>query len=129
MTHTSRVHMLPKSLKLKKDVNKVSLIVHGQGVIFFNASDSCHLRFYDANGVPGLRVHFTDRSVEVNLEPSNEPLIDTNNSKGLTKKSGAYYWFSLDSQNQRLYAGIGEARIEKLYTHFNSVISQMRSCF
>ena len=118
MTHTSRVHILPKSLKVKKNVEKVSLIVHGQGVIFFNASDSCHLRFYDANGVPGLRVHFTDTSVEVNLEPSNEPLVDTSNTKGLTTQSGAYYWFSLDSQNQRLYAGIGEARIENTIYSF-----------
>jgi uncharacterized cupin superfamily protein len=30
----------------------------------------------------------------------------------LSKIPGAYYWFSLDTQNLRLYAGIGEARIE-----------------
>jgi predicted metal-dependent enzyme (double-stranded beta helix superfamily) len=46
--------------------------------------------------------------------PSGEPLVDHENTKGIVDKRGAYYWFSLDSQNQRLYAGIGEARIENV---------------
>ena len=48
------------------------------------------------------------------MEPSNEPLIDQKNIKGIVKYNGAYYWFSLDSQNQTLYAGIGEARKENI---------------
>jgi hypothetical protein len=41
-------------------------------------------------------------------------LIDPYNSSGLTNKKGAYYWFSIDSQNQTLSAGIGEARLETI---------------
>jgi hypothetical protein len=49
------------------------------------------------------------------MEPSNEPLIDQKNTKGIMKGvRGAYYWFSIDAQNQRLYAGIGEARQENI---------------
>jgi len=46
--------------------------------------------------------------------PSGEPLIDKQNTTGIVAKRGAYYWFSLDSQNQRLYAGVGEARMENV---------------
>jgi hypothetical protein len=41
-------------------------------------------------------------------------LIDQNNISGLRNSDGIYYWVSLDSQNQRLQAGIGEARIENI---------------
>jgi predicted metal-dependent enzyme (double-stranded beta helix superfamily) len=43
-----------------------------------------------------------------------EELIDTNNKSGLITTNGAYYWFSLDSQNQILSAGVGEARKENV---------------
>ncbi len=112
MTYTNLNYQKPKSLHLSKPVDSVQLSVHGQGVLFFNASDSCKLTFCDLSGTPGLCVHFTENSVLVNLLPSNEPLVDPTNTKGLVKQQGAYYWFSLDSQNQRLYAGIGEARLE-----------------
>jgi len=46
------------------------------------------------------------------MYPDDEPLIDPNNTKGVINVTGAYYWFSIDSQNQRLYAGIGEPRKE-----------------
>ena len=112
MTLTNSIYNLPLSLKVSKPVEKVNLIVHGQGVVIFNSSEPCGLVFCDASGTICLRVLFTDISVLAILEPSNKPLQDPTNSKGIVNKSGAYYWFSLDSQNQRLYAGIGEARKE-----------------
>jgi hypothetical protein len=90
----------------------VKLSVHGQGVLIFNASEVCTLFFCDVSGTPGLKIQFTEKAVLVNLEPSNSPLIDSKNTHGLVKQAGAYYWVSLDAQNQRLYAGIGEARKE-----------------
>jgi predicted metal-dependent enzyme (double-stranded beta helix superfamily) len=118
MTFTSPIYSLPKSLKLTKPANKVNLIVHGQGVVFFNASKSCSLKFCDVSGVSGINVRFTSESVIVHMEPSNEPLVDQRNVRGIVKQTGAYYWVSLDSQNQRLYAGIGEARTENvIYTY------------
>ena len=95
-------------------VDNASLIVKGQGVIIFDASNACCLTFYDANKTVALKVRFTENAVIATMEPSNEPLIDTHNSKGITASPGAYYWVSLDAQNQILQAGIGEARKETL---------------
>ena len=111
MTFTNTAYKAPVSLKIKKDTEKVNLIFRGQGVILFTATESCSLTFCDVSGTPGMKVKFTDQGVFVNLEPSNEPLV-AESSKGLVNQTGAYYWFSLDAQNQRLYAGIGEARKE-----------------
>jgi len=45
-------------------------------------------------------------------------LQDTTNNTGLIHCRGSYYWFSLDSQNHLLYAGIGEPRLENVkYTY------------
>jgi len=92
-------------------INSADLIVHGQGVIFFDASGPCTLRI---SGIDGLAIRFTESQVLVNMFPSGEPLIDKQNTTGIVAKRGAYYWFSLDSQNQRLYAGVGEARMENV---------------
>jgi hypothetical protein len=55
----------------------------------------------------GIMVASSAQSVGV-----DDPLMDENNTVGLTDMKGAYYWFSLDSQNQRIICGIGEARME-----------------
>jgi hypothetical protein len=116
MTFTDSKKQAPLLLKIKKDKSKSKLIVHGQGIVIFHASSSsltpCKLIFSNTDDTAGLEVSFTDTNVVVHLKPSDEPILDPHNSKGLTTLNGAYYWFSLDSQNQRLYAGIGEARIE-----------------
>jgi hypothetical protein len=75
MTYSSFSRSLPRALYFKQATNKANLIVHGQGVILFNASGPCSLTFSNANGVVGLKVSFTDSKVLVNLEPSNEPLV------------------------------------------------------
>jgi predicted metal-dependent enzyme (double-stranded beta helix superfamily) len=117
MTFTNLKHQQPSSITFSKSTDSVNLIIKGQGVVVFDASGPCSLSLYDASGNPGLKVQFTQTSVLVNLEPSNEPLVDTQNTKGLTSQRGAYYWFSLDTQNQRLFAGIGEVRKETvIYT-------------
>ena len=119
MTLTSGKEQVPRSLKIRKPVESVQLPIHGQGVVLFTVSgDGCNLAFCDVSGNTGLYVTFTDKRVYVHLEPSHEPLVDANNTKGLVSQSGASYWFSLDSQNQRLYAGVGEARKETvIYTY------------
>lgn len=93
----------------------MKLIIHGQGVLFFNATESldpCTIQFCTADGTVGLSIQWTETGVSAFLEPSHEPLTDPTNNTGLVKQKGAYYWVSLDSQNQRLSAGIGEARAE-----------------
>lgn len=112
MTYTNNAYQFPKALKVSKPTDTIQLIVHGQGVVFFQASESCTLTFHDVSGTQGLKVVFTEKGVSAHMEPSQKPLLDPKNTRGIIEKEGAYYWVSLDSQNQRIYAGIGEARKE-----------------
>jgi hypothetical protein len=112
MTFTNTFYEKPKVLRITRLVETVNLIVHGQGVVIFDAAGPCCLRLCDISGTAGFVVHFTADKVLVNMYPDNEPLIDSRNTKGISNVPGAYYWFSIDSQNQRLYAGIGEPRKE-----------------
>lgn len=112
MTYTNLNHTRPAFLKITKPVSSVQFIVHGQGVLFFNATEPCSLTFSDASGVAGLHIQVTESAVHTTLLASHEPLVDPKNTKGLVSQPGAYYWVSLDSQNQRIIVGIGEARME-----------------
>jgi predicted metal-dependent enzyme (double-stranded beta helix superfamily) len=100
-----------KALSLSKPVDVAQLIIAGQGTALFDASEPCSLRFTDASGQSGITVKFSNHKVQAHLT-SSKPLIDPNNTKGLTNEKGAYYWVSLDTQNLRIMAGIGEARFE-----------------
>jgi hypothetical protein len=102
---------VPRALFIGMQVEAVKLSVAGQGTILFDASEPCTLRFTDESG-EGLTVEFSEADVQAHLIPSLEPLIDPKNTKGLSSQKGAYYWVSLDAQNQRIQAGIGEARKE-----------------
>ena len=97
------------------------LPVHGQGIFVFrqiNANQPCSFRFTTPDGDNGLQIEFTSNAVTVHEIASLKPLPDTNNKSGIVSNAGAYYWFSLDSQNQRLYAGVGECRLETvIYTY------------
>jgi hypothetical protein len=99
-----------RGLFLGAPVDTAKLIVAGQGTVLFDALEPCTLGFTDASGESGLRVEFSPNSVVAHLIPSLKPLIDADNKKGLSAEKGAYYWVSLDTQNLRLMAGIGEAR-------------------
>lgn len=112
MTFTSVNQSKPASLKVTRATPYVNLIVKGQGVIFFDASGPCSLLFADASGQPALTVEFREGSVIACAKPSGEPLQDPQNCRGLSKARGAYYWVSLDAQNQCIMAGVGEARTE-----------------
>jgi predicted metal-dependent enzyme (double-stranded beta helix superfamily) len=129
MTYTNSSQQKPRCVTVGKPLDTVNLLVKGQGVLLFDASGPCSLTFCDVSGTPGLKVQFTETSVVVNLEPSNEPLVDTNNTKGIVKQQGAYYWFSLDAQNQRLFAGIGEARKETVIYSYQWPFSHTRKLF
>lgn len=105
----------PKSKLLINISSSINLIVHGQGVFIFDNSDNtkeCSFTFYNKDKTDGLVVNFKTQSITVNRVGVLEPLLDKNNKDGLSTLHGAFYWFSLDSQNQQLYAGVGEARIE-----------------
>jgi predicted metal-dependent enzyme (double-stranded beta helix superfamily) len=99
-----------RALFLGTPVDAAQLIIAGQGTVLFDASEPCTLRFTDISGSQGITIEFSTTDVQAHLIPSLKPLIDTDNKKGLSSEKGAYYWVSLDTQNLRLLAGIGEAR-------------------
>lgn len=126
----------PKSLSLlptksAEDLVDVPLIIPGQGVFLFTtisatisatvSEESCSYTVMNASQTDGLLIEWTPDKVQVMRSTSLIPYIDPTNSKGLTDKKGAFYWFSIDAQNQRFYAGVGEARQEtKVYEYILS---------
>ena len=116
MTFMESFSSQPKSVILRGNKNKkINLIIHGQGVFLFQTQENthcCSFTIYDNEEKMGLKIELNESAVKINKLPNLEPLIDANNKYGLTTKKGAYYWLSIDSQNQKLQVGIGEARIE-----------------
>ena len=111
---------IPKSLSFTKDIQdrqNIDLLVHGQGVLLFkqeNNKTPCIFYIYNQDKTDGLKIEFTLESVSITEISSKKILEHPLNNKGLTNNNGAYYWFSIDSQNQRLYTGIGEARLDTI---------------
>jgi hypothetical protein len=67
----------------------------------------------NSTGSDGLLISFTEKNVNVRrISSDQKEYTDKKNNSGLVIFSGAYYWFSLDAQNQMFYAGVGEPRIE-----------------
>jgi hypothetical protein len=102
----------PNSLGFSKPTDTIQLIVHGQCVFLFRAAGVCAFTLYNKDKSDGLQVSLSEADIIVS-QLSNGNRYESQGSKGgLCAKSGAYYWFSLDSQNQLLQAGVGEPRIE-----------------
>lgn len=100
----------PKSVELSSTA-PCSLILKGQGVYLFDCrGDSCTIRFSNADGSNVLVFAWTSSSCICTR--GKDALVDLGNTAGLTTKPGASYWISVDYNNQQLYAGIGEARVE-----------------
>ena len=126
MAEHSITEKSPKFIRYDLDFMEktLSLIIKGQGVVIFRqtgisdtrlprhlGSDKpCILKFHNKDLSNILTVEFT--STSVNVSTTDSIFVDKNNTKGLTDDSAAYYWFSIDLQNQRLYAGIGEVRLD-----------------
>jgi hypothetical protein len=90
-----------------------NLPVHGQGVFLFT-TNLTEASFSIVGGENKIHVRFTSDKVQATRFPGGEALIDDENHSGLVTATGAYYWFSIDSQNQTLCAGLGEPRLETL---------------
>ena len=93
----------------------------GQGVIIFSvtthANDSAIMILYDSLKENGIKVEFTRTDICVYLlNPYKKLLNRMRNPVNVIE--GVSYWFSIDAQNKRLYAGIGEPRLETVcYSH------------
>lgn len=134
MTFSNNNNSYPRSLSFSKKESNINLIVHGQGVFIFKTQDSentkeCCFSIYNKSQSNGLKVLFTSNSVSVSNINTFEKYVDSNNTSGLTNKNGAYYWFSLDSQNQRLYAGVGEARIANVIYKYQFEQTKLNKTF
>jgi hypothetical protein len=112
---------IPKSKLFRFDKlishNNINLLIPGQGVFIFEYPEiqqPCSICFYNQDKTDGLKVDIYVGSVKINRLSICDPLIDPDNKVGLVDKKGAYYWISLDAQNQVLSVGIGEARIETI---------------
>ena len=111
MSSAPRVRHL-KSVSLGSDI---PFIIHGQGTFVFKTTDNITPAiFYCANKEKnaGLKVIFSVGAIHVTNLVTFEPLIDPQNKTGLLNKNSVFYWFSIDTHNQTLYAGVGEPREE-----------------
>lgn len=88
------------------------LPVHGQGVVLFKTKTPNSFVFLTKDQTDGIIVLFLENAIYTSRVKSAEKYIDPNNTTGIVQDTHAYYWFSLDSQNQILCGGIGEPRIE-----------------
>ena len=113
--------MNPLSIPLPSTSNHHILPIKGQGVFLFRASSPCSFHICDPSHVQGLHIAFENHSVSVKDVSSGQPYIDITNKHGLSSKPGAYHWFSLDAQNQKLLAGIGEPRFETVHYRFSGI--------
>lgn len=100
--------------------NELTLINSGQGVYLFSTKDECSFSIVN-DVLDGFDITFNLNGINVKRNSTGESLVDPDNKYGISKLNGAYYWFSLDSQNQTLIAGVGEARIEnkEYFYHFS----------
>ena len=104
-----------------ENINKINnecknkLLVHGQGIILFKNNNNdypCIIFVYNKDYTNGLKFELTCSNVIVSQIYNNTLYVDINNNSGLSELKGAYYWISIDSQNQYIYVGVGEARLE-----------------
>ena len=87
-------------------LSKIKLPVHGQGVFLFKTSNADAT--FTLVGKITVRIN-----TKIEVTGPDGPLVDPDN-KELSTAPGAYYWFSIDSQNQNIAAGVGEPRLETM---------------
>jgi predicted metal-dependent enzyme (double-stranded beta helix superfamily) len=118
MLNTKVLNNAPTFLTFNKPTNLINCMVHGQCVFLFNTTEECSFTFYTKDKSDGLKVSLTSNEFLVTRLKNSNKYESQTKKGGLSEKSGAYYWFSLDSQNQIFQAGVGEARIEtECYTY------------
>lgn len=111
----------PRYNLLNKFINETQLIVHGQGTLLFRpfiSEESCQFDILDNNKQNGLRFTLTTNNINILKINTINPNSNTNiykykfDSQNISIIPQSYYWFSLDSQNQSLKFGVGEARLD-----------------
>jgi predicted metal-dependent enzyme (double-stranded beta helix superfamily) len=122
MTFGNKIHTINNSSLIRTNVSESKFLVHGQGVILFKCKypELCVLYLHNEDKTHTITLQFTPINIFgiQTIHQKHNVLLSGIPSTGLTDKKGAHYWVSLDSQKQRLYAGIGEARIENILYYF-----------
>jgi hypothetical protein len=103
-----------------------NLLVKGQGIIVFKSisNEKVNFNFCNKDKSHRLKITFMNGRIHVTMIKNNNQIFleDTSNKTGLLDLHGIYYWFSIDSQNQQIYAGFGEPRFETI--EYKYVFSQ-----
>jgi hypothetical protein len=101
---------MKKGILLEKDENKIFFQIHGQGVFLFKGDSSpCKFTLWNKDMSDDLTIVCTLSHICIFRKNT---LIFSSPTGGLSPHDGGYSWMSLDSQNQMLRFGIGEARLE-----------------
>ena len=103
------------------DRTNIPLTVKGQCIFAFYVQPGQPRACFDlccSDTNDGLQVLLTEQSVIIKRMSSGETYIDKDNTSGIEHVDGIYYWISLDSQNQRIFVGVGEARIDTHKYHY-----------
>jgi hypothetical protein len=103
------------SVNCSADSNIVEFPAKGQGVfIFEKMCETAAFSIFNAERSEGLSITLSNGVFRVCIFSNAEVLLDTKVAPG----DAPSYWFSLDAQNQRLYGGVGEPRLETaIYQH------------
>lgn len=112
MPNTKVLSSVPDVLHITRFVDTLQLPIHGQGVFLFRAKEPLSFTFYNKDKSDGLTVDLTPVRFTARRNSISNMYLSQSKTGGLLSKEGAYYWFSLDSQNQRLQGGVGEPRVE-----------------
>jgi hypothetical protein len=117
MTYIDTYSNQPCSIRLKGTTKGTNLLVKGQGVFIFKNTDNskpCEVLAYNSDATDGYKLILTSTGVTITRISTNDTYVDSTNKSGLVDTNGAYYWFSIDAQNQTLRIGVGEARVETI---------------
>ena len=98
-------------------MESLPLIIKGQCTFIFkyhSIIDPCNFYLHNLSKSKGFKVIITQQNIIIYNINNEEIYIDKNNNIGLINLKGAYYWLSLDAQNQILSLGIGEPRLETI---------------
>jgi len=114
--------------------NETTLLVNGQGTLLFTATGAAEATIVfspDSEDSPDspdsperstIKITLTNGKVQVWRNATE--YIDSKNNSGLVNSQGAYYWVSLDSQNQTIRVGTGEARVETIIWQFTFLFTE-----
>lgn len=108
---------------------ETTLLVNGQGTLLFTAAapEELTVAFTSAAAAAAAAVDtvkITLSNGKVQVWRNATEYIDPNNNSGLVYSEGAYYWVSLDSQNQTIRVGRGEARVETIIWKFTFLFTE-----